>query len=164
MDHDRIGLLHEMMALRYDDPAGTDWFAPVLRAVGGLTSAQAAWRPSEGIQTIWQLVNHLTFWTRFVARRLGGALPTGKEIDNDATFGSPGDPADVEGWARAVHELLEAYGDLHAVLGGQPDADLERPLTSRGTRAVLLVGGSVMHDAYHIGQIVLLRKLQGCWS
>lgn len=164
MAHDRVAVLQEMMALRSGDPARADWFAPVSRALTGLTPTQAAWRPGAGLNTIWQIVNHLTFWTRFLARRLAGEAPTGVEIDNDETFGAPGDPADADGWARAVRGLGDAYSALEAVLARQADADLERPLNSRGTRAVSMVSGSVMHDAYHIGQIVLLRKLQGCWS
>ncbi len=164
MAHDRVDLLREMMSLRSDDPDGMDWFAPVSRALAGLTPAQAAWLPASGVNTIWQIVNHLTFWTRFVARRLAGEAPTGTEIHNDETFGGPGDPLDADRWARALRELHDAYGELEAVLAGQADANLERQLTSRRTRAASLVGGSVMHDAYHIGQIVLLRKLQGSWS
>ena len=163
MGRDRTDLLREMMAVRDDDPAGENWFAPVSRALGGLTAAQAAWVPGEGMNTIWQLVNHLTFWTRFVAGRLAGDPPTGRAIDNDATFGSPGDPADDEGWARAVQGLRDAYGGLHAALAPQTDAELDRPLNSRRTPAVTMISGTVMHDAYHIGQIVLLRRLQGSW-
>ena len=164
MSNGRADLLGKIMAAREDDPAGENWFAPTSKALGGLTAAQAAWVPGEGMNTIWQIVNHLTFWTRFVAGRLAGEPPTGRKTDSDATFGSPGDPADAEGWARAVQGLRDAYGALHAAIARQTDAELDRPFNSRRTPTVAVISGSVMHDAYHTGQIVLLRRLQGSWS
>lgn len=161
--HDRIELLTEMMLLRHEDPTN-GWFADATKALAGVTAAQAAWVPGPGMNSIWQLVNHLTFWTQFVTRRLAGELPTGRHIDNDTTFGDPGNPADAEGWTLAVQRLHEAYGELGSVLALQADADLERPLNSRQTRASAMTSGVVMHDAYHLGQIVVLRKLQGSWS
>lgn len=67
----------------------------------------------------------------------------------------------ADGWARTLRGLHDAYSELETVVARQADADLERPLKSRHTRAVSTVSRSVMHDAYHIGEIVLLRKLQG---
>ena len=163
MRRDRVDLLQEMMAVREMDPEDGRWFSPISQALAGLTAAQAAWVAGDGMNTIWQLVNHLTFWTQFVTGRLAGGHPWGERIDNNATFGDPGDASDEDGWARAVQGLRDAYSELAAALSKQTDLDMERPLNSQRTPAATMVSGSVMHDAYHIGQIVLLRRMQGSW-
>ncbi len=163
MANGRIELLTEMMALRQHD-ASSGWFVPASQALLGLTAPQAAWvPPGEGTHTIWQLVSHLTFWTRVVTQHLDG-VPV-HQRDNEATFGPPGDPEDAAGWSAALEALSQAYDGLRAAVGRQRDADLDRRLGDRrGTPAGRMVGGILSHDAYHIGQIVLLRKLQGSWS
>lgn len=156
----RVALLLEQMEERVDREG---WFAPMRKALLGVTAAQAAWVPAPGCNSIWQIVNHLTFWSAWVLRRLEGERPTGREIDNDATFGGTGDPADEEGWARAVAALFDVYARLAEALAASGEGTLERPLNSRGTPARTILAGDVMHDAYHAGQIVLIRRLQGAW-
>ncbi len=160
MVHDRVALLLEQMDDTYEREG---WFAPLAEALRGVHAAEAAWRPDPGVHTIWQLVRHMTFWAAFTCRRLQGEAPTGREIDNEGTFGAPGDPADAAGWGRTVEELRGTYRRLRSAVEHEGDADLERPLNSAGTPARQMVGGLVPHDAYHIGQIVLLRRLRGSW-
>lgn len=69
----------------------SSWFTPLEEALDGVTASMASWRSSDDFNSIWQIVNHLTFWTGFVSGRLLGELPTGKHIDNQMTFGEPGD-------------------------------------------------------------------------
>jgi len=42
------------------------------------------------------------------------------------------------------------------------EADLERSLPDIGTVAESLAAWT-LHDAYHAGQIILIRKMQGSW-
>lgn len=154
---DTARLLLEQMDLTLE---GEDWFPAMRRTLDGLTAAQAAWRPSPAANSIWQLVNHMAYWKEVVARRLAGDVAAGTE-DNDATFGPPGDPADEAGWEAARQRLYAADQAVRSALAGRKD--LDSPLPGYSTPLRTVIADINLHDAYHLGQIVLLRKLQGCW-
>ena len=118
------------------------WFRALDRAVEGLTAEQAAWHPGHGVNTIWQTVNHLTFWKTLCARRLDGAPLTAERIDNTTTFGNAGQPGDELAWRIALEHLASAHRAYHL-------------------KELFLVLN--VHDAYHLGQIVTIRKLQDSW-
>lgn len=140
-----------------------DWFASLKAALKGLKAGPAAWLPGPGMNTIRQIVNHVAFWKEIGARRLEGETIPGWQIDNDATFGEPGDPEDEAGWQQAVAGLEEAHRRLERALAALSDADLERPIPGEQRTWAQMLAGLVEHDAYHAGQIVVLRRLQGAW-
>jgi len=156
---DRIGLLRLMHAFNWDREG---WYLPLAEAVKGLSAREAAWQPPGGGNTIWQTLNHLNFYNELMVNRITNT-PGGPAVEtNEETFGATGDPEDEEGWAAAVvraHELAER---VDAAVGKLTEAELGRQLQNGGTMAEALVSW-LMHDAYHTGQIVLLRKLQGSW-
>lgn len=156
-------LLLEQMGYRFEDTSGF-WFVPLSVALDGVTALVASWRPNETFNTIWQLVNHLTFWTEFVSNRLNGAPPTGQRIDNQVTFGEPGNPEDEQGWRETVSRLYLVYREFHTRLETASGVDMSRTFNSAGTPGATVISNCLMHDAYHVGQIVLLRKLQGNWA
>ncbi|MFO7246136.1 MAG: hypothetical protein C0P78_005030 [Bacillota bacterium] len=57
--------------------------------------------------------------------------------------------------------LEEAHRRLERALGALTGAGLERFIPGEPRTYRQMVAGLVEHDAYHAGQIVLLRRLQG---
>lgn len=158
MSEDRIGLLRRLRGLTWDKE---EWFVPLAASLEGLTAAEAAWRPPGGGNTIWQTVNHINYYDerllcRLTERPFGPVLP-----DNDATFGEPGNPDDGTGWQEAVQRTRRVAAGLRTALDARSDADLEQPLSGSSLGEYLTAW--IMHDAYHTGQIVLMRKQQGSW-
>ncbi|MFM9278283.1 DinB family protein [Paenibacillus jiagnxiensis] len=139
-----------------------DWIVPLSVALKGLTPEQAAWKPAEGCSTIWQLVNHINYYNTRTLNRLRGEAPAGNAATNDETFGDVGDPSDNEGWERTVRETETIYHSIRAELAEMQDEALDvtgqNGMTLGENLAIWIA-----HDGYHAGQIVLLRKLQGCW-
>lgn len=141
------------------------WFPSLAHSLEGVTAAEASWLPREGarLNTIWQLVNHLTYWKKAMVRLLRDR----EEVLPDpagTAFGKPGNGADEEGWQEAVEALFAASDELDGVIASLPDEALDwAPEGDLPSPAQVLVG-MVEHDAYHGGQIVLLRKLQGTWK
>ncbi|WP_217597231.1 DinB family protein [Cohnella sp. GbtcB17] len=139
-----------------------DWFPPIKDALDGVSEEQADWKP-EGVavNSIRQNVFHLLFYKLRLLRALRGEPQPAAEssLSNDDTFEAAalGDPP----WSDAVRRLEEAHAALRAELAGSNDEKLERPIPE--TRAWSYANGIVRHDAYHLGQIVQLRKLQGSW-
>lgn len=139
------------------------WFRALDRAVEGLTAEQAAWHPGHGVNTIWQTVNHLTFWKTLCARRLDGAPLTAERIDNTTTFGNAGQPGDELAWRIALEHLASAHRAYHEAVSRYHEWDLESPLPGERTPLKELLLALNVHDAYHLGQIVTIRKLQDSW-
>ena len=129
-----------------------DWFVPIDTALDGLTADQASWQPSGGGHSAGQLAYHLLFWNRHNLIRLKGQTPEKFSGNNDETFTK----FDDKQWADTVKQLDQVMMDLEKLL---ETAD-EQKLASMATT----IGNICTHNAYHVGQIVYVRKLQGSWN
>ncbi|NBD23228.1 DinB family protein [Paenibacillus glycinis] len=138
-----------------------DWYPPLSDALNGLTAEQAHWRPEGGhVNTVRETVQHLIFYKERLLKRLTGeerAYPEG--VTNDDTFAVPA--ASQADWNDALDRLRAIHAGIRAQLAGWTEEDFERklPTTTFGNWAHSLA----MHDAYHTGQIIMVRKLQGSW-
>jgi uncharacterized damage-inducible protein DinB len=141
---------------------GKPWHGPSLGTVlKGIDAAAAAARPIGGAHSIWEIVLHLTGWTREVASRLEGKEPKPPAIGDWPGTG----PVDEARWGAARDDLFSAHEELVAALARFPASRLkdnvggarDAPLgTGVSYREMIL--GALQHDAYHAGQISLLRK------
>jgi len=141
-----------------------DWFASMDQALHGVTATEAAWTSLGISNSIWQIVNHLIFWNADVIHRIKGTENPHKIEDNEETFGIPGDPKDEIGWAQTVQRLNEVMSKLKTVIEDLDDEKLKAPYAANRYSIDRLLSNIMMHDTYHLGQIVLLRKLQSSWS
>ncbi|WP_103109692.1 DinB family protein [Brevibacillus reuszeri] len=151
-------LLHEWKCT-YDKE---DWYPPLRDALTGLSAAQASWRP-DGLaaNTIWENVSHLLFFKERLLHRLQNTeFPLSAET-NDDTFTPSGGPDDEEAWQATVARMEQVHRQIHEKLASLTEDAFDQPLPS------IPLGQSVMsivlHDAFHTGQIVQIRKLQGTW-
>jgi uncharacterized damage-inducible protein DinB len=141
-----------------------DWFASMDQALHGVIAAEAAWTNSGISNSIWQIVNHLIFWNEDVIHRIKGTENPHKTEDNEETFGNPGDPEDEMGWAHTMQRLNEVMNKLKTAIADLDDEKLKDPYAANRDSIERLLSHIMMHDTYHLGQIVLLRKLQSSWS
>lgn len=144
--------------------AGDPWHGPSRAAVlADVTAAEAAWRPPGGAHSIWELVLHMGGWSGEVASRLRRSppkLPSGGDWP-----AVPSRATDTE-WKHALRALDDAHRalvgairELNPDLLGAPVATArDAPLGSGVTYAAML-RGVAQHDAYHTGQIVIIKKL-----
>ena len=140
---------------------GDPWHGPgVADVLSGVTAAQAAARPIPGAHSIWELVLHLAAWRGEVARRVArGEFRQPPEGDWPAV--GSGEAA----WRAAKARLAAAEKKLQRALAAFPRARLGRvvggerdaPLGTGVTYRVML-HGVAQHDAYHAGQVSLLRR------
>jgi len=139
-----------------------DWFPPLEQVLEDITFEQAIWKPVEGpTNSIWEIVCHLLFYKkRLLVRFLGETANEPQAENNDATFRLP--TATMQNWAETKQEYLYVHRELEKILTKSEEEDLYREI--RGERTLVLELKSLaMHDAYHIGQIVFLSKMQGAW-
>ncbi|MBS4192931.1 DinB family protein [Bacillus sp. FJAT-49705] len=141
-----------------------EWFASMDQALHGVIAAEAAWTSSGTSNSIWQIVNHLIFCNEDVIHRIKGTENPHKAEDNEETFGNPGDPEDEIGWAQTVQRLNEVMNKLKTVIADLDDEKVKAPYAANRYSVERLLSNIMMHDTYHLGQIVLLRKLQSSWG
>jgi uncharacterized damage-inducible protein DinB len=151
---------HDILLLSWDFALEREsWNPPLAKVLEGLNEEQANWRPETGTSnTIRETVNHLIFYKEQLLQRLKGMEPSQPERNGDTFITKVEEPED---WEQTVARLIAVHHGIRSYLSGFQDDDLDRPLPQ------VPIGGQVltlvMHDAYHTGQIVLLRKLQGSW-
>lgn len=144
---------------------GDAWHGPsVLATLEGLGPEDAAARPIAGAHSIWELVLHVASWRGEVAARLGGKSP---DLPDEGDW--PAVPeVTAESWTAALDRLRASHEQLLAAVR-RFDArrlasmveDAREPALGTGVSFYVTLHGIVQHDAYHAGQIALLRKALG---
>jgi hypothetical protein len=130
-----------------------------LGALRGVTAEQAHWRPSPRRKSIWVLTLHIAYW-KYAVRRLLEGSERGAFPRRPSNWPSPPAHADARGWADDVALLRTEHERLvRAAASIAPSWLPRRPPTSRRWTYGELVVGIAMHDAYHTGQIQLLKRL-----
>lgn len=148
-----LRLLHES----FDGPS---WHGPAVRdALRGVDHELAARRPEPGRHSIWELTLHLAALRNRLRRRIrpdsAGRFPR-----RMAASWWPAPPATptVAAWRDDLTLLHDEHAELVALVESLSRADLATPLPGRRIAADQLLGAA-LHDTYHAGQMVLLRRL-----
>ena len=129
-----------------------EWFVPINVAVDGLTPDQAKWTDGHGNHSIGQLVNHLVFWNSRNLEQFKGEKPKPYNGNNDETFNS----FDSKTWTATVAKLDEVMKAWEKAVAAADDAKIKASASQ-----IAHIG---THNAYHVGQIIYVRKLQGSWD
>jgi uncharacterized damage-inducible protein DinB len=128
-------------------------------ALRGVEAEQAAWRPGHRRKSIWALALHIAYWKYTVRRHLEPG-PVARFPRAPSNWPTPPDTADPAAWSRDVGLLKEQHELLVAAVARMPVAALDRiPPAGRRWTYGQLVLGIAAHDAYHAGQIQLMKKL-----
>jgi len=128
-----------------------DWFVPANIAVEGLTAEQANWTDGHN-HSAGQLAYHLVFWNREELAKFKGEPPEKYSGHNDDTFNN----FDSKKWADTVRQLDQVLTDWEKAVESADDQTL-----AKWAGTIARIG---THNAYHIGQIIYVRKLQGSWD
>jgi uncharacterized damage-inducible protein DinB len=129
-----------------------DWFVPANTAVQGLTPEQASWKDTSGNHSIGQLANHLVFWNQEELAKFKREPVPKFSGNNDETFNN----FDAKKWTATVQQLDSVLTEWEKAIEAADDKKLESWYST-----IAHIG---THNAYHIGQIVYIRKLQGSWD
>ena len=130
-----------------------DWFVPANVALEGLTAAQAIWKDnSNNNHSIGQLANHLIFWDLQVLAKFKGEKPASFSGDNNETFSA----VDQTTWDATVKRLDSVLTAWESAIESADETKL--------TSWYATIAHISTHNAYHIGQIIYIRKLQGSWN
>lgn len=153
-----IDLIVDQLRRGFD---GEAWHGRSLKTIlTGVTAQQAARRRVAGAHTIWELVLHITGWKREVAQRLRGKAagdPESGDWPVRARTTSAAWRAARADLARAQQELIAAVQDLPPRRLHKPVKDFRNDAHGAGMTAYQTIYGIIQHDAYHAGQIAMLK-------
>ena len=143
------GVLLEQLRTTHDQE---DWFVPANVAVAGLTAEQANWTPGHVGHSVGQLAYHLWFWDGRALARFNGEKVSDFTASNDTTF----DNFNPAQWDDLVKKLNQVMADWEKAVETADDQKL-----AANASLIAHVGA---HNAYHLGQILYVRKLEGVWD
>jgi len=137
----------------------TDWdestrriFEPV---TAPLTAEEAHWQPAPGMRTIAEIINHMAYWLGYRVRQVRGEpleplrpVPKSREA-----------LAWIPPYPECVGNLRKQFEALREALAALGDEDLERTVEGSPRPIMELISNIIAHNAYHIGQVLLLRRL-----
>ncbi len=138
-----------------------DWVFPLASALAGVTASEAAWKPDPAdpdLRCIWQIVLHMTVWTENIVQRMAQRMrgePPGKPPEG----AWPPLPAALNeaAWEETQRRLWDALAALRTHIEATPTAAmLDCGSVGYSQLADLLC--RLIHNAYHIGQITILRE------
>lgn len=149
MEKERLVSLFENL---YD---GYPWLGVNIKStLKGITAQKASTRYLANCNSIWEIVNHLISWKINVLQRLRGEVITTpdnnyiEEITNTSE----------EAWQATIIRLEEVHHEWLDYLKALDEADFDKTYPPNGMTYYEHIHGIIQHDAYHLGQIVLLAK------
>ncbi len=139
------------------------WFVAVRNAVEGLTVEQAAWKPEDSVNCIWESLSHITYYNNAYLQRFKGIDYQYDVSSNNETF-SVGEYEESE-WQADVARFDAVMSEWRDLLEWTDESKFSQPISAEiKSNWADLIATVNAHNAYHGGQILLLRKLQGSWN
>ncbi|MFT3679106.1 MAG: DinB family protein [Ferruginibacter sp.] len=146
--------INRIVKLFADLQHGDCWIGTNFReALHGVDHNLAAKNINPDTNSIWQLVSHLIYWRTSVNNRLNGTL----NLPPFPDFKLPEEINDAS-WKQTLHDFESAYHVLRNTLMHFKPENLEKPSPRPEQSFYQLIIGCLQHDAYHLGQIVILKK------
>ena len=147
---------HRIQTLFIDLYDGHPWLDVTLKdTLRDITREQALQRPVKNGNTIWEILNHLIAWRQTVLKRVQG-----ETIDSPANnyIEKIKDPSE-EAWRDTLERLETTQKEWLYVLNTFNEADFEKEYATNHHSYYKHIHGIIQHDAYHLGQLVLLAKM-----
>lgn len=129
-----------------------DWFVPANIAIEGLTAKQAMWKDGSGNHSAGQLTFHLVYWNERLLKQFNNEPVEKFSGNNEETFYK----FDEKQWSDLIKKLDDILTAWEIAIKNADETKLNDWYEN--------IANMNTHNAYHTGQIIYLRKLQGSWN
>jgi uncharacterized damage-inducible protein DinB len=150
-------VLSDQLLANANDPS---WYLPFSESVENLSDEEAFWKPNLESNSIAEIVQHLLYWnetwqTRYQKSNVNAVPSIG---DNNKSFIIP----ENQGFTDLKERLLEVLLQWQGLL---TEEKVERDVDGfpEQVKWWAILGNVTTHNAYHIGQIIYIRKIQKSW-
>jgi uncharacterized damage-inducible protein DinB len=134
---------------------GEAWHGPsVLETLSGVDASTAAAHPISGAHSIWEILHHITAWTRVIVRRLSGQAVELEGADDWPPVSDTSERA----WQAAIVSFRDAQQELLAKLKAMSNDQLGMPVPGKNYSNSFMLHGVIQHHLYHAGQMAILKK------
>jgi DinB superfamily len=132
------------------------------KALNGIPAKDQGKRPKGAEHSPWELLEHMRLATWDIL-----------EFSRDPKHKSPDWPAgywpkkpaptNAAAWQKSVKALEHDLDEMRKLVS-DPSTDLLAPIPGGSGQTILREALLIAdHNAYHLGQLVLVRRLLGCW-
>jgi uncharacterized damage-inducible protein DinB len=136
------------------------WFVSVRKALEGVTAEQAAWKPDGADHSIWQTLAHLSYDVNVYLQRFKGIDFQHTASTNDETF-----ETSENDWQAELAKFDSIISEFRSLLEAAEESKFAEPvLGNESFKWFESIADLNAHNAYHAGQILLIRKLEGSWN
>lgn len=134
---------------------GNEWQPGLFEQVKDLNFEQAAWIPNNKRNSIWKIVKHTIFWKQYIFSAESGN-PFSAEVRKTGNWMSIPELPDEENWQAEILLLEKTHIKMKTLIR-------KKGIELFNTRKEFsnYIRENISHDAYHAGQIGLLRVMQG---
>lgn len=141
------------------------WFKPMSMTLDGLTADQASWQPNQSSHSVAQIASHLLFYNERWLLRFEGAEVEEHAESNASTFTALAEPVE-ENWRKLAEELDQNMERWQKAVKGADEELLHSKIPGFPVEAVWweALSNLCTHNAYHIGQMIYIRKMQDAWT
>jgi len=138
--------------------AHVDW----KKALEGIPAKDRGKRPKGAEHSLWELLEHMRLATWDILEF--SRDPKHKSPDWPAGYWpKKPEPPSAAAWGKSVKELDQHLEEMRRFVN-DPKTDLLAPIPGGSGQTILREALLIAdHNAYHLGQLVLVRKLLGCW-
>ncbi len=136
------------------------WFggAGPLGCLRGVSAEQASWKPGPERHSIWEIALHIAYW-KYAVRRILEDGSKGGFPRSPSNWPRASEPADDRAWKEDRALLRSEHRRLIETARALSPERLDEKSPGGTYRFVDLLYGIVMHDAHHVGQIQLMKRL-----
>ena len=134
---------------------GHPWIDITLKETLENITATQAYQRFPNCNSIWEITNHLIEWRKNVLQRVKGQVIKTPDYNYIQEIEDNSDTA----WAATLQQLADTQTKWVVFLQGMNEADLALEYAVNKMTYYEHIQGIIQHDAYHLGQIVILTKV-----
>lgn len=148
---DEISRIKKLIADHFN---GNPWLDVSITGTLKNVSAKQASKKVDGLNSIWEIVNHMIAWREALCQKLKGEniFVAQNNFFDDVPVVSEKE------WKLTFKRLERSQKDILSVLTNIKKFDFDI-VFSNGHTSYEHLQAILQHDAYHLGQIVLLKRL-----
>ena len=134
---------------------GSPWIdVNLVGTLSTISAEQAAKKVFANCNSIWEIANHIINWRINVLHRVKGEII----ITPDSNYFTTVKDTSLTAWKNTLKQLEESQKNWIAFLKEFKEKDFTKVYPNNKMTYYEHIQGILQHDAYHLGQIVLLAK------
>jgi hypothetical protein len=146
--------IQKLLQRNWDGPM---WYGSNLtETLKGITWQRAFAKPTGFKHNIYEYVQHMHCWRRFVAEYLQGNNSYSVELNSETDWVTRYETTEAA-WQQALVDLQTSQTNLVTAFDKVADPMLDEPVPGKKFNWYVMLHGLIHHDVYHSGQISLLK-------